>query len=173
MKRILALLLALVMCLSVLTLAGCKKGNDTNADGVGTDNVADTDVSQDVFLTFYAFCDEEQEYKFNATAFGTQEEYSMISVPAKSGEKIGDALTNNDYNDITPIESKGKFEGWMEYKEVSEVVNDSEQFSYEKLSGDKLYTTKELLNKKAPDYSVMYVAKWENISDDFYAMMGY
>ena len=70
--------------------------------------------------------------------------------------------------DTEPAEVEG-FEGWIEYKVYT--TYDEEGFTtdtYEKVSGDTYYTTEELLAKPAPDYSVLYVAKWADVSVDEY-----
>ncbi len=175
MKRIIALLLAFVICLSVFALTGCKKNDGANIDDANIDDISsDSDTKQEADLTLYAFCDDEQEYVFNVTEYEIQVQYGIISMPVTVGEKIGDVLSVNGYDNITPVESKGKFEGWMEYKEVTTTDADGfEQFSYEKVSGDTLCTTKQLLDRPMPEYNVMYVAKWDNLDYDYYAMMGY
>lgn len=175
MKRVIALLLSLVMIFTILVLAGCKKNEEVTTDDINTDSaITDGDEEQEVFLTLYALGDEEQEYKFSFRADDIQQETGMLFAPARSGEKIGDALKASGYSDIAPIENVGKFEGWMEYKEATSVDADGfEQFAYEKLSGDTLYTTEQLLKRPMPDYSVMYVAKWDNLDYDYYAMMGF
>lgn len=168
MKRVLAIIL--VLCLSMTLFVGCKNDEEVIVD----DAITDGEAPQEIYLTLYAFGDEEQEYTMSVTVYETQEEYGMISMPATEGEKIGDILASNDYNNITPVESKGKFEGWMEYKEVATMDADGfEQYSYEKLSDETVYTTEELLERTMPEYGVMYVAKWDNLDDDYYASMGY
>lgn len=88
---------------------------------------------------------------------------------AQENELIKDVLKRNGIVAINPILEDDIFEGWMIFKET--ISTDEEGFvvySYERISGKKLYTTNEIFEMSMPKYNLTFVAKWSNIPFEDY-----
>ncbi len=171
MKKLLALVLALMM---MTVFVGCgEKSTDATADEVATQEA--TEVSK-VNLTLNAFSNNGVEYNFiveDSTKDVKEQRINTIAFVAQPKDTVGEILSNNGYLNLKMDEVLDKFIGFMEYKIiVSENEDGTQAVTYEKVS-DTLYTVKELLEKEVPDYDVTFVAKWESLSDDYYAAFGY
>lgn len=162
------LLFFLVMSLVMTMIAGC--GKKEKSDEEGNDLVINTSKKGPVQVTFdgygyawgtivYAEADDEE----------AESETVSIDFEAMPGEVIRDVWEQNGYA-FQRIYADGEyFEGWMEYK--TNRTTDEEGFDtykYERISGDQLYTTEDILNREVPDYDVAYVAKWESIPMEDY-----
>ncbi len=174
-KSILALFVAII--LSVVFLAGCNGTGATPDEVEKVENkteVTEAVLVTQVTVTFNAFTNNGVEYKFmlkeESGNTEIEKSFNTMSFTTKPGENIEDVINNSNYSDMVMDETLNKFLGFMEYKMYE---NEDGAVTYEKLSGDKLYSVAEVLEKSAPEYNVVYIAKWENISDDYYAAYGY
>lgn len=165
MKKIWAILLMATM--SIAALVGCGTEEDDSANSGETYEI---DEETELFMTLDA----------NGMAGG------MLSVTQAGeegiesvswdffiieGETVGSILEEQEITAVDVVLEGDNFEGWIEYK--INIVTDADgvdTYTYEKVSGDTYYTTEELMDMPAPDYNVLYVAKWENVSLDEYYM---
>lgn len=165
MKKIWAILLMASM--SIAALVGCGTEEDDSANSGETYEI---DEETELFMTLDA----------NGMAGG------MLSVTQAGeegiesvswdffiieGETVGSILEEQEITAVDVVLEGDNFEGWIEYK--INIVTDADgvdTYTYEKVSGDTYYTTEELMDMPAPDYNVLYVAKWENVSLDEYYM---
>ncbi len=172
LKKLLALVLALLMMMTIFVGCG-EKPADVTADEVATQEA--TEVSK-VNLTLNAFTNNGVEYKFivdDSSKDVKEQRINTISFVAKPEATVGEILSNNGYSNFKMDEVLDKFIGFMEYKIiVTEGEDGTRGVTYEKVS-DTLYTVEELLEKEVSDYDVTFVAKWESLSDDYYAAFGY
>ena len=87
----------------------------------------------------------------------------------KEGARLGDVLEAQGITTLDVYLDGDVFEGWMVYEETLSIDEDGlEEYTYELRSGDKLYTTQELMDLTVPSYDAMYVAKWAGIPVENY-----
>lgn len=95
------------------------------------------------------------------------EQYSGLGIIVNPGQTIGEAMTELGYLSLT-MEVEG-FEGWMTFENVVTVDEDGfENSEYVKLPEAPLYTTEEVLGMTAPEFNVIFVAKWADIPVEDY-----
>ncbi len=159
----------------IIAFTGCDKtAKDATADEVATQ--PSTTVTE-FSLTLNAFSYNGVEHQFkieDSNSVPKEKKVNTISFTAFTGETVGEVLSDNGYSNLQPEEVLDKFLGFMEYKVVSVAdENGDETVTYEKLSGDKLYSVDEIMEKEITDYSVTFVARWEKLTDDYYIAYGY
>lgn len=170
MKKKLATAL-MVLCMMATMLAGCGKEPEETVDETQETN------AEPVYMTFdgYGMVMGMLSYMEDDGENGTFESETVsIDFEGVPGQKIREVWKNAGYSDMYPYCDGEVFEGWMEYKTNRETGEDGfDIFYYERISGDTLITTEELMELTVPDYDVMYVVKWESIFmeeyDEFYA----
>lgn len=172
LKRIFALLLVLLM---IIAFVGCdNSAEEATADEAPTQ--AQTTVTQ-YSVTLNAFTYNGVEHQFNiedSNRIPKEKKVNTISFVAFTGDTVSEVLSNNGYSNLQPEEVLDRFLGFMEYKVVPVIdENGTETVTYEKLSGDTLYSVDEIMEKEITDYSVAFVARWEKLTDDYYAAYGY
>lgn len=173
-KSIIALLL--VVCMAVL-FVGCKKDDATNQQA--TNSPATQDQTQYYYnVTFNAMTYNGITYEMilevEDDSNMVDKRTNTISFTTQKGTKMSDVLAQQGYVNLVVDESFDEFLGWMEYKIIPTVNEEGYNVAtYEKLSADTYYTTEQLLEKQAPDFSVVYVAKWKSIEDSYYQAFGY
>lgn len=177
MKRIIAILL--LLCMTAVAFAGCK--NNKDADKAPSETQVSTEaptVPETTYnLMFDAFSYNGIEYKliFKSDDANTPDQkYSTINFVAHKGDKIKDVIGLHGFVDFEIEIVEDEFLGFMEYKCTPSETEDGTVITlYEKLSGDKLYSIDEILEKEIPEYNVAYVARFESIDDEYYAAYGY
>lgn len=177
MKRLIAFILAVLMM--AVVFAGCDK-NENGINNATVDEMSQTQensVQTEFNLTLNAFTMNGVEHSFlvdDAKTDMKAQKINTISFVANTGETVLQVLSNNGYSNFKVDETLDEFLGFMEYKIISSENEDGTvAVTYEKMSGDTLYTAEELLEKEITDYSVTYVAKWKSLTDDYYAAFGY
>ena len=169
-KSIFALLLA--FCIMAVMLVGCTATDATPDEVAPTETVAPQ--PQYTTVTLDAFSYNGVEYRFifeEKYGEGSRQVFlNNISFAVNQGDVIADVFADNNYSKMELEEAHDEFLGWMEYKQT--LSDDGVTSVYEKTS-DTLYSNDELLKKTAPDYSVVYVARWADIDDEYYAAYGY
>ncbi|MBQ2971584.1 MAG: hypothetical protein IJE16_03420 [Ruminococcus sp.] len=171
MKKIFALLLSILM----LSFVGCDNtAQEATIDEIPTQ--PQTTITEHT-LSLNAFTNNGVEYFFdieNSNSVPDEQKVNNITFVAFTGDKVADVFANNGYSNLRPDETFDKFLGFMEYKvDVVTDENGIEIATYEKLSGDTLYSVDEIMEKEITDYSVAFVARWESLTDDYYAAFGY
>lgn len=168
-KSIIAFILIICM---VFVFAGCKDAKAT-PDQVKTEETVVETAQTSITLTFNAFTYNGVENHFTLEYDDgnnpMEMRYNNITFTAQRDEKAEDVMNNAGYSDLKILETHDEFLGWMEYKMV---IAQDDTVTYEKIS-DTLYKTKEIMGKTMPEYSVAYIAKWKNLSDDYYQAYGY
>ena len=172
MKKILALILALLMTMAIF--AGC--GSNAEADvATGDEAVVNNDVLYNVY--FEAFYDDNGERLFTVVETFAEEpttvEHNNLGFSAEPDTKVSDVLTESYVEDLTIVDENGTFLGWMIYEETVTSVDEDGFENYETVKLDGLYTTDEVMDMVVTDCSYRFVAKWSDISDDYYKENGY
>ncbi len=172
-KNIWAMLLIASMAMTTLIGCGTEDGDSANSGetiDIVEETVEETEAEPELFMTLDAngmaggvlSVTQAGEEGIESVAW----DFSIIE-----GETVGSILEEQEITAVDVILEGDNFEGWIEYK--VNIVTDADGFDtyvYEKVSGDTYYTTEELMDMPAPDYNVLYVAKWENVSLDEYYM---
>lgn len=171
MKKIIALLF--LLCVVASLFVGCKdKENTTPTDVVDmTQEVTEPEVtynlmfdpfvhsSVDYFLVFEGVDEQTPLQKYN----------TPISFIVHEGEKVGEAIKVHGFGAFKVESTSDELLGFAEYKVVNSIdENGLAVTSYEKLSGDTLYSIEELMERELPAYDVVYVARWAGVSDSDY-----
>ena len=166
MKKIMLLLATIAFLMA--TVMGCSQSNDKAAE---TTQEATWDESTEVYVSIDAYSFDAM-LSYVDSMFEDQAEQCetmSLSLMGYRGQTIAQALEMSKMSELAVVCETDVFEGWMVYKQVITVDEDGwENYSYEKISGDKLYTTEEMLADQLKDYSVTYVAKWESVPDSEY-----
>lgn len=163
MKRLLVLILAVLMIATLFV--GCNGAVDEQI----------TEEETYYNLQFDAFYDDNGERYFTVVENFDGEvnvEYNNIAYVVSPGVTVKEALTENYVTDIDIVDEDGKFLGWMKYDYESEIDEFGNDFGTFYRADDKLYTTEEILEFEI-NGAMQFVAKWSDISDDYYAEMGY
>ncbi|MBE5972313.1 MAG: hypothetical protein E7246_07345 [Lachnoclostridium sp.] len=122
-------------------------------------------------ITFDAFSLGGVEVTFDDETGGTDVEQMMsIGCSSYPGKTLKESMKEFGILDIDVVTDGETFEGWMEYKDIMAMHEDGFEYltSYEKVS-DNLYTTEEILSIVL-DQHTTFVAKWESISYEEYAL---
>ncbi|MBQ7897337.1 MAG: hypothetical protein IJ323_02825 [Clostridia bacterium] len=120
MKRLLALLLALVMTVSTFALVSCDKGEDT-PDGTKSDNSKDnyaSDVEGDIFAERAAVDDELGEYDFGGREFRLATYYDTMFVPDPADKNKGNLITDAKFSALDAAESRFNFKTTVAYSGI-------------------------------------------------------
>lgn len=160
----------MILCIVATMLTGCGKDSEEKAAETKDTN------AESVYMTFdgYGMIMGMLSYMEDDGENGTFESETVsIDFEGVPGQKISEVWGNAGYSNMYPYCDGEVFEGWMEYRTNRETGKDGfDIFNYERISGDSLITTEELMELEVPDYDVMYVVKWESISmeeyDEFY-----
>ena len=154
------IIFAILFVTTSMLLVGCEK--DDVEDFMTDDN--------EVYVAFQAY--EEGTLKItyeNEDGTTNLEETGAIGWPIEPGWKVSEIL--NDWN-ITSIEAicqNDTFEGWLVYKEKITTDEDGfTEYTTELISGDKIYTTEEVLDTIVSDYDMRFIAKCQNVSIEEY-----
>ncbi len=165
MKKILALILALLM---MTIFVGC---GDSSEDVVNESEVTEEEVQEgeEIEITidaFYSADDEMMSLEYLSSDM-PESMQSIGTYTSTKGATVGECFEESGYTDITVVDEDGKFLGFMEYK-INKTTdeNGEETWQYEKVS-DELLTTEEMLESQV-NYNVMFLAKWEGVSDETY-----
>lgn len=163
MKRLLALILAVFMMATLFV--GCE-------DAV----VEEEEYYNLQFDAFYEDDEHDNEMRYFTVTENfdgeVEVEYNNIAYVVSPGVTVKEALTENYVTDIDIVDEDGKFLGWMKYGYESEIDEFGNDFGTFYRADDKLYTTEEILEFEISG-TFQFVAKWSDISDDYYAEMGY
>lgn len=150
-------LLFIFCCLFIITLTGCGKKEEN------------VELPKEVYVSFEAF-GEETLLVVETTEDNREKvnETGSIGWMSKEGTLISDVLTK--WN-VTSIEAcaDDELEGWMAYKMNSTTdENGFVTYNAQKVSGDTLYTTQEVLESKVPDYDITYYSKCKSKPIEYY-----
>ena len=162
------LLLLVVIALVAAMFAGCGKKDKEGQEG--KDLVINSNKEGPVQVTFDGY-----GYAWGMIVYAEAEDETAESetvsmdFEAMPGEIIQDVWEKNGYA-FQRIYADGEFfEGWMEYKTNKTTDADgNDTYRYERISGNELYTTEDILSREVPAYDVAYVAKWESIPMENY-----
>lgn len=169
--------LLFIFVLTLLTLVGCnnevQNPSNTQISGENVNNPSSEEVSDSVYFTFDAYGEANGILAVTELSIeGSTKVSESVSwgFEAIENEKILDVLNRSGVVAINPMLEDNIFEGWMIFKEEITVDEDGfENFNYEKISEDKLYSTNEIFEMSIPNYNVIYVAKWSTIPmEDYY-----
>lgn len=173
MKRLLALILALLMMMTVFV--GCGSEAEEEIDATETDDAVISEPTN-FNLQFNAFYDDNGERLFTVeeTFSETPEvvEYNNIGYVFMEKAKVSDILAENYAQNLEIVDDNGTFLGWMIYEwksDIDEFGNDMGGF---KKVDDTLYTTEQILEMEI-DCTVEFVAKWSDIDESAYTEYGY
>lgn len=170
MKKVLALVMTLLMSMTVF--AGCSV--DVKVNGTPIEEISDDGITADevpIVLSIDAFNDANgQGYEFEYTEFGQKCKLGALQIyVSETGKTIAKTLAEESYEDIRLLgEDSDNFEGWMEYEVTVKYDSDNCEYYTYKRANDELLSTKEMLNKKMPDHSVAYIAKWSDTPQEDY-----
>lgn len=168
-KSIIAFVLALCMA---FVFVGCNS-TDATKDHATIDETTANSVPINISLMINAFTYNDLEYQFTLDSGEkdnpTTERFNSIAFIANGGDKVKEVMELAGYSNLKMIEIHDEFLGFMEYKVVP---TENDTVTYEKLS-DKLYTVEEMMERKVPEYSVVYLARWSKIGEDYYSAYGY
>lgn len=166
------LVLFLVMSIAAIMFIGCgkKEAKEEKEKEEVQEEIEVEEPQGPVHIRFDAY-----RYVFGTIVYGENGDESkeletdFIEFEAMPGEMMSEVWENNGYM-FQRIYADGEyFEGWMEYKTNKTIDgNGNDTFDYERVSGDKLYTTEEIMAMQVPEYDVAYVAKWKTILADDY-----
>lgn len=166
----------LVASLSMMMFAGCSSENSVSGDTVDVaeeTRTEETEAEREIYMTIDAYglaggmlsMTMNGEEGVEAAAWG----FAVVE-----GNTVGEIL---EAEGITTLDVKimddedAVFEGWIEYKcDITTDEDGFDTYTYQRVSGETYYTTEELMAMPAPDYEVLYVAKWEHVSEDEYYM---
>lgn len=177
MKRIIALLL--ILCMTMVVFAGCKDKEDGAKNQTKTEAATEAPTAPEVTynLMFSAFNYNGINYHlvFDSEDVNTvDQKYNTISFIVHNGDKIKDAINKHGFSGFEVEVVEDEFLGFMEYKCTPTQSEDGTEITaYEKVSGEKLYSIEEILDKEMPAYDVAYIARWKSIDDEYYAAYGY
>ncbi|MBQ8298747.1 MAG: hypothetical protein IJX99_02590 [Clostridia bacterium] len=176
------LFLLLFACLSLMILVGCENEptNESDVDAeinVNNSGESNDEVSNEVYLTLdghglaggmlsMTLASEE-----GSTAVNESVSWDFA---ATENEKIKDVLVKNGILNVKPELEGDTFEGWLGFKQI--ITTDDEgynTYAYEKLSGDTLFTTDEVLEMSMPNHNVTFMAKWTNVPISDYVIEGW
>lgn len=161
-KRIIALFMILVMMATML--AGC--GQEAPAEEA-------SEATEDVYMEIDAYSYALGFIRYTETDMdgeSVESETMTLAMNAVAGQTIAEVWEANGY-EFSEVYAEGEvFEGWMVYKMINETDEEGFDISrtYERISGDDLYTTEEFMELEVPGHDVVYCAKWENYSMDAY-----
>lgn len=153
MKKLLAMIM--LVCMFALGLAGCGGSNS---------EVTEPCLTFDAYGNGCLIVEESDGEGGTVTS-----ETGSYTFTVLEGETVGDVLDAQGVKSMKPELRNDTFEGWMEFKEI--ITTDKDGFEtreYERLSGDTLYTTQEVMERPLPEYPVSYVAKWASIPMEDY-----
>lgn len=142
----------------VFTLFGCGNSNEN--------------MDEEIYLTLDAYFWHEEAMLELEDTNGEVLETGSIDFISKANTTLETLLEENDYTSFAVVCENDAFEGWLEYTVVITTDEDGfETYEYQLVS-ETLYSTEELLEKKLPDYSVIYTAKWAGMEiEDYYVEM--
>lgn len=169
--------LLFVLSLTLLTLVGCnnevQNPSNTKISGENIENPSNDEASNSVYFTFDAYGEANGILAVTELSIeGSTKVSESVSwgFEAIENEKIIDVLNRSGVVAINPMLEDDVFEGWMIFKEEITVDEDGfENFNYERISEDKLYSTNEIFEMSMPNYNLIYVAKWSTIPmEDYY-----
>ncbi len=170
MKKCLAIILVIIMTMTFF--AGCSV--DVSVNGTPIEEITDDEITADeipTILAIDAFNDANgQGYEFEYTECGEKCKLGALQINvSETGKTIGETLAEESYEDIRLLkEDSENFEGWMEYEVTVKYDSDNCEYYTYKRANDELLSTKEMLNKKMPDHSVAYIAKWSDTPQEDY-----
>ncbi len=174
-KSLLALFLAI--CMAVM-FVGCANGDTSPTQQPQQSTQPQETQPTFVNVTLNALSYNGIMYEFTLKveedSNALDKRTSSITFTAKPGETVLELMSAQGYTELTPVELHDEFVGWMEYKVIPGENKDGVPIAtYEKISGDTYYTTQQVMEMAAPEYSVAFVAKWKNIEDSYYQAYGY
>ncbi|MBR2714768.1 MAG: hypothetical protein IKB73_00995 [Ruminococcus sp.] len=162
-----------------LFMVGCTSSDATKDEATKQDAaiVDKPTKAVEVQVGFNAFTNNDIEYQMilekKESGKTKKEKVNSITFTTTAGKNISDVISDAGYKSLKIDTVLGEFEGFMEYKVGSKTDESGNVLTtYEKNSGDKLYSVDEVLAKSAPDYSVVFVAKWKGLDSEYYAAHG-
>ena len=168
MKKWLAVLLAL--CAALALLAGCGAGASQN-------DPAPADEEEYYNATIEAFYVDEDLRLFTMVESWDEEsqtvEYNNIGYMALPGQTVAELMAEFNQSELTVVDEQGTFLGWMKYRWVQQSDENDVVFDVLERMDDLLYTTEEMLATAVEDCSLVFVAKWADIDEGYYAENGY
>lgn len=178
MKKILALILALLMTMTVFVGCGNTDADTATNDNATVDEATADELPPDITVIIEPFHDNDyNQYQMKITNDGVSKQYNGGEYSAEYTKDltVEEFLTQLNHTDFELIdENNGKFLGWMPYR--VEYVYDEEGLAVDstctKIS-DELYTSEEMLDFTLTEGTTAFVAKWDGVSDDMYKELGY
>ena len=154
------ILFAILFVSTSMLLVGCEK-----------DEIEDfmTDDSE-VYVAFQAYDEGMLKVTYTDEEGTTSlEETGAIGWPVDPGWKVSEILNDWDITSIEAVCQNDTFEGWLVYKETTTTDEDGfTNSTSELISGDKVYTTDEVLDTTISDYNIRFIAKCKNVPMEDY-----